>query len=67
MYGPGVDKLLAGISGVDLATVGADEAAAASSSSPLGAVRLGVNVGRAGRVAEGGIEPKPLEPGTGIR
>ena len=67
LYGPGVDKLPAGISGVDLATVGADEAAAASSSSPLGAVRLGVNVGRAGRVAVGGIEPKPLEPGSAIR
>ena len=34
LYGPGVDKLTAGISGVDLATVGTDVAAAASSSSP---------------------------------
>ena len=38
-------------------------AAAASSSSPFGVVRLRVNVRRMGRVGGEGSEPKPLEPG----
>ena len=49
-----------------LVTLGTDVAAAASSSSPFGVVRLGVNVGRGGRVGGEGSEPKPLEPGLVI-
>ena len=45
-----------------LASLGTDVAAAASSSSPFGVVRLKVNVGRVRRVAREGSEPKPLEP-----
>ena len=67
LYGPGVDQLTAGISGVDLATVIADVAASTSSSSPLSAVRLVVNIGRLGRVAGGGIELNLLEPRSVIR
>ena len=63
LYGPGVDRLASDVSGAGLATLGTDVAAAASSSSPFGVVRLGLNVGRVGRVNGEGSEPKPLEPG----
>ena len=46
-----------------LATVGNTVAAVASSSRPFSVAKLGVNVGRVGRVDGEGIEPKPLEPG----
>ena len=63
LYGPGADRLASEVSGVGLATLGTDVAAAASSSSPFGVVRLGVNVRRVGRVGREGSEPKPLESG----
>ena len=62
LYGPEVDRLASEVSGEGLAAFGTDVAAAASSSSPFGAVRLGVNVGRGGRVGREGSEPKPIEP-----
>ena len=62
LYGPGVDRLASDVSGVGLATFGTDVATAASSSSLFGVVRLGVNVGRVGRVGGKGSEPKSLEP-----
>ena len=45
LYGPGVDRLASEVSGVGLATLGTDVAAAASSSSPFGVVRLRVMSG----------------------
>ena len=48
LYGPEVDRLASEVSGEGLATFGTDMAAAASSSSLFGAVRLEVNVGRGG-------------------
>ena len=62
LYRPGVDRLASEVSGVGLATLGSDVAAAASSSSLFGVVRLGINVERGGRVGREGSEPKPIEP-----
>ena len=63
LYGPGVDRLASKISRVGLATLSTNVAAAASSSSPFGVVRLRINVRRMGRIGREGSEPKPLEPG----
>ena len=44
LYGPGVDRLASEVSGVCLATLGTDVAAAASSSSPFGAASVHVQL-----------------------
>ena len=63
MYGPGADRedvaLDPSAGGVDL---GIDVATAASNSRLLVVAGPGVNVGRVGRFANGGIEPKSPAP-----
>ena len=60
MYGPRVHRLASEVSGMGLATLGTDVAAAASSSSPFGAVRLRVNLERGGGAAGKVASPSQL-------